>query len=163
WPRRPRRWPGSRRATGRPGGPRRTAGAGSGNRCWRPSCDPSRRYGRRVGCSPGSTRPRRCGWPASRWYRSGATDWRTSPARARRAALADVPAPVLYGDLVGLDALPSGFARELRDFEWDHATLKVDWALSAPIPWTAPDARRAGTVHLGGDLDGLSRYAADLR
>jgi phytoene dehydrogenase-like protein len=82
--------------------------------------------------------------------------------RARRAVLADVPAPALYADLVGLDALPPGFAALVRDFEWDHATVKVNWALSAPIPWTATAAREAGTVHVGGDLDGLSRYAADL-
>ena len=31
-----------------------------------------------------------------------------------------------------------------------HATLKVDWALSGPVPWTAQAAREAGTVHVGG-------------
>ena len=30
--------------------------------------------------------------------------------------------------------------------------FKVDWALAAPIPFTAPDCRRAGTVHLGNTL-----------
>jgi phytoene dehydrogenase-like protein len=69
---------------------------------------------------------------------------------------------MLYESLVGLDALPAVFARELRRFQWDNATVKVDWALSAPIPWTAAGARRAGTVHLGGDLDGLGEYSADL-
>ncbi len=47
-------------------------------------------------------------------------------------------------------------------FDWDDATLKVNWALRAPIPWTAPDARGAGTVHLGVDDDGLVDVAADL-
>jgi phytoene dehydrogenase-like protein len=32
----------------------------------------------------------------------------------------------------------------------DPATLKVDWTLDAPIPWTADEARRAPVVHLGG-------------
>jgi phytoene dehydrogenase-like protein len=32
----------------------------------------------------------------------------------------------------------------------------------AKVPWTAAGARGAGTVHLGVDLDGLTRYAADL-
>jgi phytoene dehydrogenase-like protein len=28
--------------------------------------------------------------------------------------------------------------------------VKLDWALDGPTPWTAPEARRAGTVHVGG-------------
>jgi phytoene dehydrogenase-like protein len=31
----------------------------------------------------------------------------------------------------------------------DPATLKVDWTLDGPVPWTAPDARRAPVVHVG--------------
>jgi phytoene dehydrogenase-like protein len=42
------------------------------------------------------------------------------------------------------------------------ATLKIDWALSDRIAWTARAASQAGTVHLGVDLDGLTDYAADL-
>jgi phytoene dehydrogenase-like protein len=92
----------------------------------------------------------------------GVRDGYGEEVRARRAVLADVPAPVLFGQLVGLDAVPPVFAADLRRFHWDHATVKVDWALSAPIPWTAGGARGAGTVHVGGDLDGLSGYGADL-
>jgi phytoene dehydrogenase-like protein len=40
--------------------------------------------------------------------------------------------------------------------------VKVDWALSAPLPWRNPAVGGAGTVHLGADLDGLARYAGDL-
>jgi phytoene dehydrogenase-like protein len=29
----------------------------------------------------------------------------------------------------------------------------MDWALAEPIPWTAAECRRAGTVHVGGTLD----------
>ena len=82
--------------------------------------------------------------------------------RARHAVLADVPAPALYRDLVGPGHLPPRFLDDVRRFEWDDATLKVNWALDAPIPWTAPGARRAGTVHLGVDDDGLVDVAADL-
>jgi phytoene dehydrogenase-like protein len=81
---------------------------------------------------------------------------------ARRAVLADVAAPILYEDLVGADRLPAKFTEDLRRFQWDAPTLKVDWALRGPIPWLAEGARGAGTVHLGVDLDGLTRYAADL-
>lgn len=41
-------------------------------------------------------------------------------------------------------------------------TVKVNWALRGPVPWTAPAARGAGTVHLGVDLDGFVDVAADL-
>jgi len=82
--------------------------------------------------------------------------------RARRAVVADVPAPALYLDLVGADALPPRLVEDLAHFRWDGATVKVDWALSAPVPWKNPAAAGAGTVHVGGDLDGLARYATAL-
>jgi len=81
---------------------------------------------------------------------------------ARRAVLADVAAPLLYQQLIGPDLLPERFVADLADFEWDTPTLKVDWALSSPIPWTAPGARTAGTVHVGADLDRLTVYAGEL-
>jgi phytoene dehydrogenase-like protein len=81
---------------------------------------------------------------------------------ATRAVLADVAAPALYRDLVGLHHLPPRLAEDLNAFEWDAATMKINWALRTPIPWTADDARGAGTVHLGVDMDGLTRYATDL-
>jgi phytoene dehydrogenase-like protein len=82
--------------------------------------------------------------------------------RARRAVLADIPAPMLYRDLIGWEHLPARFVADLRRFQWDNATVKIDWALSKPIPWIAEAVRRAGTVHLDTDMDGLSAYAADL-
>ncbi|GAA3774741.1 NAD(P)/FAD-dependent oxidoreductase [Micromonospora maritima] len=88
---------------------------------------------------------------------AGGTDW-----RARRAVLADVPAPALYLDLVGAAALPPRLVEDLAHFRWDGSTLKVDWALSAPMPWTNRELAGAGTVHLGADLDGLTTYAAAL-
>jgi len=81
---------------------------------------------------------------------------------ARRAVIADVVAPTLYRDLVGLEHLPSRVAADLDTFHWDDATVKVDWALSAPVPWSNPEVSRAGTVHLGVDLRGLGRFALDL-
>jgi phytoene dehydrogenase-like protein len=82
--------------------------------------------------------------------------------RARRAVLADVPAPTLFLDLVGAGRLPPRLVEDLAGFRWDFSTLKLDWALSAPVPWKSPAAAAAGTVHLGGDLTGLNRYAAAL-
>jgi phytoene dehydrogenase-like protein len=81
---------------------------------------------------------------------------------AGRAVLADVDAPTLLLDLVGAEHLPGRVLDDLRRFEWDTATFKVDWALDGPIPWTAPAARRAATVHVSDTLDELSRYFTDV-
>ena len=82
--------------------------------------------------------------------------------RRARAVLADVAAPILYRDLVGEEHLPPRLVTDLARFQWDSPTLKVDWALSGRIPWRADGVHGAGTVHLGADLDGLTRYSADL-
>ncbi|MFF1875073.1 phytoene desaturase family protein [Kitasatospora herbaricolor] len=82
--------------------------------------------------------------------------------RAHRAVLADVPAPALYGGLVGWEHLPPRLRADLRHFQWDFSTVKVDWALDGPVPWTADGARAAGTVHLGAGMDELSDYALQL-
>jgi phytoene dehydrogenase-like protein len=81
---------------------------------------------------------------------------------AGRAVLADVVAPRLYGDLVGWQHLPGGMRDDLRRFQWDYATVKVDWALDAPAPWTAEGARTAGTVHVAEDMDTLTRFCAQI-
>jgi phytoene dehydrogenase-like protein len=82
--------------------------------------------------------------------------------RARRAVLADVPAPALFLDLVGAGRLPPRLVEDLAHFRWEGSTVKVDWALSAPVPWKTPAVAGAGTVHVGGDLNGLRRYATAL-
>jgi phytoene dehydrogenase-like protein len=81
---------------------------------------------------------------------------------ATSTVLADVAAPALYRDLVGVGALPPRLADDLDRFQWDAPTMKLNWALSGKIPWTAREAREAGTVHVGVDLDGLTRYASEL-
>ena len=81
---------------------------------------------------------------------------------ARRAVIADVPATTLYDELIGTDRLPPGLASDVQRFQWDAPTMKLNWALRSPIPWTNKQASEAGTVHLGVDLNGLTRYAADL-
>lgn len=81
---------------------------------------------------------------------------------ARRAVIADVDAPTLYRELVGEDKLPPSFVGDLRHFQWDTATVKVDWALRAPVPWSDPDCRRAATIHLTEGIDHLSDVAHAL-
>lgn len=82
--------------------------------------------------------------------------------RATRAVLADVAATSLYGGLVGWDDLPARAPSDLRRFQWDFSTFKVDWALDRAIPWTAPQTSLAGTVHLAADMNELSDYALQV-
>ena len=69
---------------------------------------------------------------------------------AARGVIADTGAPQLYLELVGREHLPARTLAGLRRFRYDSSTIKVDWALTAPIPWADPVVRRAGTVHVGG-------------
>ncbi|MGW3247760.1 phytoene desaturase family protein [Streptomyces sp. NPDC001070] len=87
-------------------------------------------------------------------------DGRTVPAD--RAVLADVSVPALYGELIDARDLPHRVLDDLRRFQWDFATFKVDWALSGPAPWATPAAAQAGTVHLAEGIDGLTRFAAQI-
>jgi phytoene dehydrogenase-like protein len=72
----------------------------------------------------------------------------TERFRARRAVIADVAAPNLFGRLVSFDDLPARVVRGMRQFEMDPGTVKVDWALSGPIPWLTEPAYAPGTVHI---------------
>lgn len=81
---------------------------------------------------------------------------------ASRAVIADVSAPHLYLRMVGSEHLPSGMVRDLARFHVDDATVKVDWTLDGPIPWSAELARRAGTVHLADSMDDLTLNSAQL-
>ena len=81
---------------------------------------------------------------------------------ASRAVLADVSAPALYLRLLPREHVPARVLDDIRRFHWDNATVKVDWALDAPIPWAAPDAARAGVVHVAEGLDELSLQASQL-
>jgi phytoene dehydrogenase-like protein len=47
---------------------------------------------------------------------------------------------------------PAAYRHALERYRYGPGVFKVDWALSAPIPWTAEGCTRAGTLHLGGTL-----------
>ncbi len=81
---------------------------------------------------------------------------------ARKAVLADVTAPALYGELLANVSMPPRLREDVADFQWDNATLKVNWALGGRVPWLHEETGRAGTVHLGVDLDGFVEFGADL-
>lgn len=44
------------------------------------------------------------------------------------------------------------YRQRLERFRHAPGVCKIDYALSAPIPWRADECRRAGTVHVGGTL-----------
>ena len=77
-----------------------------------------------------------------------------------RAVLCDVTPRQLLA-LAGND-LPDSFQRRLQSYRYGMGIYKVDWALSAPVPWRAAECARAATVHLGGSLEeiALSERAA---
>ena len=60
------------------------------------------------------------------------------------------------------DELPAGYRRRLSRFRYGPGVFKVDYALSEPVPWTNPDARRAGSLHLGGTLAEVAAGEADV-
>jgi phytoene dehydrogenase-like protein len=81
---------------------------------------------------------------------------------ARRAILADVPAPALYLGMVGRGNLPPRLLDGLHRFQWDAGTVKVDWALDGSVPWSSDLLSRAGTVHIADSLDALTEWSARL-
>jgi phytoene dehydrogenase-like protein len=76
-----------------------------------------------------------------------------------RAVLCDLsPRPFLR---IAGERLPSGYRRSLERYRYGMGVFKVDWALDRPIPWRAPDCRRAATVHVCGTLEELARSEHD--
>ncbi|MGH9393229.1 MAG: phytoene desaturase family protein, partial [Terriglobales bacterium] len=51
------------------------------------------------------------------------------------------------------DRLRGRYRRRLQRYSPGPGVFKLDYALRAPIPWSAEECRTAGTVHLGGTLE----------
>ena len=78
---------------------------------------------------------------------------------AGRAVIATVVAPHLYDDLLADADVPARVRRGMKAFQLDPSTIKVDWALSGPVPWQSPPAKAPGTLHIA---DGVTDMAAAL-
>lgn len=76
------------------------------------------------------------------------------------AIVSTVSAGPLYG-MLPEEALPHRLMRRLRDWRYGTAAFKLDYALSAPVAWTAPEARSAGVVQVAGELDELGKSAEE--
>lgn len=88
----------------------------------------------------------------------------------RVRTLADLPATrtVLFDtaprDLLAVagSRFTPGYRRRLGRYRHAPGSFKVDYALSGPVPWTAEECRRAGTVHVGGTLAEVASAEADV-
>lgn len=54
------------------------------------------------------------------------------------------------------EQVPGRYRRTLRRYRYGPGVFKIDWALDGPVPWTASDCHRAGTVHLGASLEEIA-------
>ncbi|MFC7759480.1 phytoene desaturase family protein [Catellatospora bangladeshensis] len=78
-----------------------------------------------------------------------------------RAYLLDVVPRHLAALAAGM--LPEGYRRRLRALQPGPAVFKIDYALSGPVPWTAPACREAGTVHLGPSMADIDASLCAVR
>lgn len=56
----------------------------------------------------------------------------------------------------------AGLGRAYAGFRYGPSVFKIDYALDGPVPWSAAEPRRAGTVHIGpsaGEIDAALRAA----
>ena len=107
------------------------------------------------------------GWPAVRGGSQRLADALAAYVRANggavetsvevRSIAALPPARAVFLDTspraaarIAGDRLRPRARRSLTRFRCGPAAFKIDYALSEPVPWAAPEARRAGTVHVGG-------------
>jgi phytoene dehydrogenase-like protein len=95
--------------------------------------------------------------------RAVAVGTREEEIAVRRAILADVGPPALFGKLLA----DAGSVRWLRPrmarFRYGWGTFKMDWALSGPVPWTCPEARVSAVVHAGDSLADLRAFTRQVR
>ncbi len=83
----------------------------------------------------------------------------------RVESLADIPpAQAIFFDItprqllrIAGSRLPWSYRVQLERYRYGAGAFKVDWALREPIPWTAPECARAGTVHLGASLEEMAQ------
>jgi phytoene dehydrogenase-like protein len=60
--------------------------------------------------------------------------------------------PEAFVSMAG-DRVHEGYRRWVSRYHHGAGVFKIDWILSEPVPWTNPNVRRAGTIHIAGTLD----------
>ncbi len=80
----------------------------------------------------------------------------------RHAVLADTSAVHLFDTLLDPADVPGKVLRRMESFELDPGTVKVDWALSGPVPWQTTPAKAPGTVHVADSVEQLSESLSQV-
>ncbi len=70
-------------------------------------------------------------------------------------------APSAVAAILG-DRLPRRISRAFNRFRRGPGAFKVDFAVDGGVPWTNPDAHRAGTVHVVGTYSELAATERDI-
>ena len=89
--------------------------------------------------------------------------WRCEPPRATKSRCGGPcwptsTAPSLFLRLLPAPAAGGWVRRSARRFRFGWGTFKMDWALSGPVPWSAPEAAASAVVHTGDSLDDLIAF-----
>jgi len=64
---------------------------------------------------------------------------------------------------IGGQRLSDGYRQRLEKYRYGSGVFKIDYALSAPVPWKAPSCMRAATVHLGGTFEEIAASEQAVR
>ncbi|WP_432065795.1 phytoene desaturase family protein [Streptomyces sp. C10-9-1] len=69
--------------------------------------------------------------------------------------------PAGFLELAG-DRLPTGYRRALRRYGYGPGAAKADFLVDGPVPWADSLLGMAGTVHLGGTAEEISRQEREV-
>ena len=67
---------------------------------------------------------------------------------ARHGVIAACDAQILYSRLLAPRDVPASYLRKMAGFRRADATVKIDYAMSSPVPWADDRATDAGTIHV---------------
>jgi phytoene dehydrogenase-like protein len=81
----------------------------------------------------------------------------------KKAILADVGPPALFGKLLGHVGGISFTRTSMKRFRYGWGTFKMDWALAGPVPWLSVEAREAAVIHAGDSIADLRAFTKQVR
>jgi phytoene dehydrogenase-like protein len=77
-----------------------------------------------------------------------------------RAILFDITPRQLVA--IAGERLDARYRRRLEGFRYGPGAFKIDYALDGPVPWTAGEVARAGSVHVGGTMEEIVAAEAEV-